>query len=324
MSGSVIFAGTPIFAATILGALLKQGTKVVAVLTQPDRQAGRGQQALPSPVKQLALQHGLTVLQPESLKSAEIQATLTALHADAMIVAAYGLILPQAVLAIFPYGCINVHASLLPRWRGAAPIQRALLAGDKQTGVGIMQMQAGLDTGPVWRETTVVINSDDTAGSLHDKLANLGADLLVKTLPSILSGQLQPTPQVEAGVTYAHKITKEEAQIDWHVSAIAIERHIRAFNPWPGAYTKLAGQLVKVWAASVSTTTAIQATTSLDMIATQAPGTIIAHNDEGIIVACGDGALVLTQCQLPGGKIQSTTTLLRGHQHLFALGECFK
>lgn len=319
MSGSVIFAGTPVFAATILEALLKQGTKVVAVLTQPDRQAGRGQQALPSPVKQLALQQGLTVLQPESLKSAEIQDALAALHADAMIVAAYGLILPQAVLALFPYGCINVHASLLPRWRGAAPIQRALLAGDSQTGVGIMQMQAGLDTGPVWQEASIAIESDDTAGSLHDKLAALGANLLVSTLPQILSGQLQATPQTDMDVTYAHKISKEEAQINWYASAVAIARHIRAFNPWPGAYTKLAGKLVKVWRASVLAHDAA----SLDATTTQAPGTIIAHNNEGIVVACGDGALVLTLCQLPGGKIQPTPTLLCGHQHLFALGECF-
>lgn len=298
----LIFAGTPVFAAEILKKLIECDFEIAAVLTQPDRPAGRGQKLQASPVKSLALTKHIPVLQPETLKKPDIQAELAALHADTMIVAAYGLILPSAVLALFPYGCINVHASLLPRWRGAAPIQRAILAGDKQTGVGIMQMEAGLDTGPVYAEATIAIETKETGGSLHDKLTHLGADLLVTTLSNILNGKIKAKLQDETKVTYAHKIEKTEAHINWEQPANLIDRQIRAFNPWPGAFSFVNGKLIKVWEAN-----------PIDSQASAPPGTISKITPDGVVVACGEGELCLTQVQTAGGNKQAAAEWQRGH-----------
>ena len=243
----VIFAGTPDFAAAALAAIVAAGHDVSLVLTQPDRPAGRGMNLMPSPVKKLAQAHGLEVFQPLSLKNTEAQERIAAQQADVMVVAAYGLILPQVVLDMPRFGCINIHASLLPRWRGAAPIQRALLAGDAETGVCIMQMEAGLDTGPVLLRGAFAITPSDTTASLHDRLAELGARLVVEALPLL---PLPAQPQPIEGVTYAHKIEKAEALIDWRRSAAELDRHIRAFNPFPGAQAIFAGQTVKLWAAA--------------------------------------------------------------------------
>ncbi|WP_303784040.1 methionyl-tRNA formyltransferase [Azovibrio restrictus] len=294
----LIFAGTPEFAASALAALIEAGHEIALVLTQPDRPAGRGMQLQASPVKQLALQHGIEVFQPLSLKKdAEARQKIAAVEADAMIVAAYGLILPQEVLDMPRFGCLNIHASLLPRWRGAAPIQRAIQAGDTETGVCIMQMEAGLDTGPVLARVSTPIGSEDTAASLHDRLARLGARLMVDTLPRL---PLPATAQPEAGVTYAAKIEKAEAQLDWTRSATELDRHIRAFNPFPGAQTFLAGNPVKIWAAHP--------------VAGQGlPGTVLAVDRQGITVACGEGALCLTELQKAGGKRLQAARFLAGH-----------
>ncbi len=305
----LVFAGTPIFAAQILAGLIACGFDIVCVLTQPDRPAGRGQKLQSSPVKDLAVANHIPVWQPLNLKSTDIQSQLASLGADAMVVAAYGLILPSAVLNLFPRGCINVHASLLPRWRGAAPIQRAILAGDSETGIGIMQMEAGLDTGPLYQEAAINIDAQETAASLHDKLCILGTDLLVKTLPLILSGEKTAVPQTDIGITYAHKIEKTEANIDWQQSALVIDRQIRAFNPWPGAYTHIDDKLVKIWEAKPLTIHG-QAT----------PGTITAILPEGIVVACGQGSMCLTQVQPAGSNIQTAEAWQRGHSKHIQVG----
>ena len=288
----LIFAGTPGFAATSLQALLTTPHELVAVYTQPDRKAGRGRKPRPSPVKQLALEQGLTVHQPLSLKYADAQRQLAALRADLMIVVAYGLILPRAVLDIPSHGCINVHASLLPRWRGAAPIQRAILAGDRETGVCIMQMEAGLDTGPVLREVRTAISDNDTADSLHDRLATLGARALLETLADIGAGGAIGQPQQHDQSTYATKLSKAEAWLDWTRTSIELQRQVRAFNPWPVAQTRDQRHTIRVWEA------ASLPSNHLD----QAPGTVLSMSPEGITVACSDGLLNIERLQFPGGK----------------------
>ena len=285
----LIFAGTPVFAAQALSAILAAGHQVALVLTQPDRQSGRGMAVHASPVKELALANGIEVFQPPTLKDDAAQQRLRDVGADAMIVAAYGLILPQAVLDTPRLGCINIHASLLPRWRGAAPIQRALLAGDRETGVCIMQMDAGLDTGAVLHRASLPIDDDDTAASLHDKLADLGARLIVEALAK---SPLTPIAQPAQGATYAAKIDKAEAWLDWLLPAAQLARQVRAFNPFPGAAARVGGNQLKVWRAEVESVDGIQAE----------PGTVLAADKAGIVVACGQGALRLTELQKAGGK----------------------
>ena len=295
----LIFAGTPEFAARALAALLHAGHDIALVLTQPDRPAGRGLRLAPSAVKALAQQHGLQLYQPASLKDEEASARLRALAADAMVVAAYGLILPEPVLAIPRLGAINIHASLLPRWRGAAPIQRAILAGDALTGISIMQMDRGLDTGPVLAAESVAIAAEDTSASLHDKLAGLGARLIVTVLAQLERGPLSALPQAAAGASYAAKITKAEAEIDWSEAAPMIERKVRAFNPLPGASTAIRGVGLKIWRASVSA-------------AEGAPGTILETGATGIVVACGSKALCVQELQRAGGKRLAAAQFLAG------------
>jgi methionyl-tRNA formyltransferase len=292
----LIFAGTPQFAAIALDVLVASGFEIGLVLTQPDRPAGRGLRMLPSAVKVRAHAHRLSLAQPASLQESGIQAQLRAVGADAMIVAAYGLILPAAVLAIPPRGCINIHASLLPRWRGAAPIQRALLAGDSETGITIMQMDEGLDTGAILLQEGVPIGDDDTAQVLHDKLAQLGAQVLVRALHE----SVPPRVQDPALATYAAKISKSEAVIDWSLSAIDICRRIRAFNPAPGAATTWNGATLKVWRASAVTH------------ATSAPGTVMRADADGLVVAAGAGAVKITELQKAGAKRLTIAAFLGG------------
>ena len=298
---NLIFAGTPEFARVALEALCARGHRVLAVLTQPDRPAGRGKNLQASPVKQAAQARGLPVMQPQGLRDELIQAELRALGAEIMVVAAYGLILPPAVLAACPRGAINIHASLLPRWRGAAPIQRALLAGDAQTGVCIMQMEAGLDTGPVLLREAFDIGARETAGELHDRLAALGARLVVRAVDAMQSGPLSAQPQPGDGVTYAAKIDKAEARIDWHADAAALDRHVRAFNPFPGAGARLHGTDLKLWRAE-----------PLEPAGGGVPGTVLRIADGAIEVACGSGVLRVTELQRPGGKRLPATEFLKG------------
>jgi len=307
----LIFAGTPEFAAVALASLLAAGHEVVLVLTQPDRPAGRGLKLQASPVKQLARQHGIAVAQPRSLRldgkysddARVAQQLLQAAGADAMVVAAYGLILPQWVLEVPKHGCFNIHGSLLPRWRGAAPIHRAIEAGDSQTGVTIMQMDAGLDTGDMLLKQAVPILDTDTTGALHDKLAALGAELMVQALVLLQQGALKPVSQPAEGVTYAAKIDKAEASIDWSQTADTITRRVRAFNPFPGASTLLNGEPLKIWAASV----AAQAAPS-----GQVYGQIVAVDHDGIGVAAIDSIVNITELQRPGGKRLAVADFLRG------------
>ncbi len=294
----VIFAGTPEFALASLRALLKSGVVPVAVLTQPDRPAGRGKQLKASPVKEFALQHGIDVLQPESLRGDDIVAELTALQADIMIVAAYGLLLPQGVLDIPRAGCLNVHASLLPRWRGAAPIQAAILGADEETGVCLMSMTAGLDCGPVFISETLQIGVDENAGELHDRLAAAGGKLLVEHLADIIDRRISAAEQNEAAATYAHKIKTSDAGIDWQRPATELARLVRAFNPVPGAYFMLDSERIKCWQAA--------ATDADDSPA----GTIMAAGPDGVVVACGQGALRLIQLQRPGKRPVSAAQFL--------------
>lgn len=286
----VVFAGTPEFSVPCLEACRASGAQVVAVYTQPDRPAGRGRKLTPSPVKQAALAAGIAVEQPQSLKSEETRATLAAYAPDLMVVVAYGLILPRKVLAIPRLGCWNVHASLLPRWRGAAPIQRAILAGDTESGVDLMQMEAGLDTGPVLLERRTSISRDDTGGSLHDRLSMLGADVLAEGLARVMAGEtLLPRTQPEEGVSYAHKLDKAEARLDFTRPAMELEHKVRAFDPWPVAEADIAGETLRIWAAR-----AIEGS--------GAAGTVLGMSREGIDIACGEGALRVTALQRAGGK----------------------
>jgi methionyl-tRNA formyltransferase len=306
----LVFAGTPEFAARHLQALLDAGHPVIAVYTQPDRPAGRGHKLMPSPVKLLAQQHGLPVLQPATLRDPAAQAELAALQPDLLLVVAYGLILPQAVLDIPRLGCINSHASLLPRWRGAAPIQRAIEAGDEQSGVTLMQMEAGLDTGPMLRKVTTPIRAEDNAASLHDRLALLGARAMAEAIGPLAQGTLAGQQQDDTLATYAHKLNKEEARINWQRPAVELERQIRAFYPWPVSHALLAGETLKVLNACPGE-------------GTGAPGTILQASKQGLTVACGSGALCLTRLQLPGGKPLAFADLLNSRQEQFAVGRSF-
>jgi len=307
----LVFAGTPEFAAAALAQLHAAGHDIVLALSQPDRPAGRGMKLHPSPVKQFALAHGMTVVQPRSLRldgkfpeeAAAARQALEAAQADAMVVAAYGLILPQWVLDLPRLGCFNIHASLLPRWRGAAPIHRAIEAGDTVTGVTIMQMDAGLDTGDMLLSRSLPILPSDTTGSLHDRLAELGGQLMVQALALADAGKLQPVPQPAQGITYANKIDKSEALIDWSQSAPVITRRVRAFNPFPGASTLLGGEVLKIWSAEAG-----------QGVPRQPPrvGEILAIEPDGIAVAALDSIVLITQLQRPGGKRLSSAEFLRG------------
>ncbi|MFI8373593.1 methionyl-tRNA formyltransferase [Pseudomonas helleri] len=303
----IVFAGTPEFAAEHLKALLDSPYEIVAVYTQPDRPAGRGQKLMPSPVKQLALEHHIPVMQPPTLRAPEAQAELAALKPDLLVVVAYGLILPQVVLDIPRLGCINSHASLLPRWRGAAPIQRAIEAGDSESGVTVMRMEAGLDTGPMLLKSVTPISADDTGGSLHDRLAKLGPPAVIEAIAGLAAGTLQGEVQDDSLATYAHKLNKDEARIDWNRPAIELERVIRAFNPWPICHSTLNGEALKVLAATLAD-------------AQGEPGQILAASKDGLIVGCGAGALCLTRLQLPGGKALNFSDFFNSRREKFAVG----
>ncbi|MET1079538.1 MAG: methionyl-tRNA formyltransferase [Pseudomonas sp.] len=303
----IVFAGTPAFAAQHLQALLEHGLQVVGVYSQPDRPAGRGQKLMPSPVKQLAQQHGIAVYQPQTLRDSGAQAELTALQADLLVVVAYGLILPQAVLDTPRLGCINSHASLLPRWRGAAPIQRAIEAGDTESGVTVMQMEAGLDTGPMLLKVHTPIACDDTGGSLHDRLATLGAQALVEAIAALAEGTLVGEVQDDALATYAHKLSKDGARLDWNRPAVELERQIRAFNPTPVCHSTLHGEALKVLGAQLGE-------------GQGEPGTVLEATRDGLTVACGAGALRLTRLQLPGGKPLAFADLFNSRREHFAPG----
>lgn len=302
---NIIFAGTPLFAATTLSALLASSHRVCAVYTQPDRPAGRGRKLTASPVKTLALTHAIPVHQPLTLRDPEAQNTLRTLQADIMVVVAYGLLLPPPVLDAPRLGCINIHASLLPRWRGAAPIQRAILAGDTLTGITIIQMDAGLDTGDMLLKAPCPIHEHDTAQTLHDKLAALGAQTVLQALQQLADGSAQRTQQDPAQACYAAKLTKEEALLDWRRPAPELARQVRAFNPWPTARTLWEQNPLLIHAAHADS----QSTTAT-------PGTVLALAKEGIVVATGAGALTLTQLQRPGGRPQTATEFLNAAQHL--------
>lgn len=299
----LVFAGTPAFSVPTLAALIKAGHRIRAVYTQPDRRVGRGQQVGASPVKVYAERLGLEILQPPHLKETNAPDVLRAFAADAMIVVAYGLILPPAILAATRVGAINVHASLLPRWRGAAPIARAIEAGDATTGVTIMHMDVGLDTGPTYTRREIAIDADDTNASLHDKLSLLGAELLVASLPDIAAGRLAATPQPTAGATYARKLTKDEGRLDWHAPAATLARKVRAFFPWPGAYCTLAGRQVKILSA-------VAATDSVDA----SLGQVVACTEAGIHIATGEGVLIATKLQREGGGALSAAEFARGQR----------
>lgn len=305
----IVFAGTPEFAARHLAALIKQQHHIVAVYTQPDRPAGRGKKPRPSEVKQLAQQHDLPVYQPQSLRNEEAQQILASHQADIMIVVAYGLILPKVVLDTPRLGCINVHGSLLPKWRGAAPIQRSLEAGDSETGVTIMQMDEGLDTGDMLLKASCPITESDTSASLYEKLAELGPTALQQTLAQFASGSTKAEPQDDALATYAAKLTKQEGEIDWHQPAVTIQRKLRAFTPWPGCTTLAQGQAIKIHRMELGSDTSAST-----------PGTIIRADKQGIEVATLAGTVLLKQLQLPGKKAMDVSDILNSRAPLFVPG----
>ena len=312
----IVFAGTPEFAAIHLQSVLDSEHDVIAVYTQPDRPAGRGRKLTPSPVKELALEHDIPVYQPKSLRNEEAQQELAALKPDLMIVVAYGLILPKVVLNTPAHGCINVHGSILPRWRGAAPIQRAVESGDKESGVTIMQMDEGLDTGDMLLKVTCPILSTDTSQNLYDKLAELGGPALVETLSMMTEGTLQPEKQNEELATYAHKMSKEEGQVNWNRSAQELDCQIRGFNPWPVAWmiqdASQQDKRTRIWEAE-----------ALEEAANAAAGTIIRADKKGIDVACGEGVLRLKKLQIPGSKAMSVLDLLNSRKEMFTPGTAF-
>jgi len=299
----IIFAGTPKFAVPTLEALLAAGVVVCAVYTQPDRPAGRGRRPVASPVKAAAAAHGLPVFEPATLREEAAAARLCQLGADLLVVAAYGLLLPRPVLAAPALGCVNVHASLLPRWRGAAPVQRAILAGDRASGVTIMGMEEGLDTGPMYLKRDLALDPRETGGSLTDKLATLGAAALVAALPGIAAGTLSPEPQDETLATYAKKLTKEEALIDWTRPAVEIDRRVRAFDPWPVAETRLGGTPLRLWGCELPVQETVPGP----------PGRVVHTAKSGIEVATGEGLLRITRLQLPGKRPMTAAEFLNAH-----------
>ena len=307
----IIFAGTPDFAATHLQGILEQGEhEVIAVYTQPDRPAGRGKATRPGPVKQLALRHSIAVVQPANFKDPADQEELRSLNADLMVVVAYGLLLPPAILQAPRLGCINVHGSLLPRWRGAAPIQRAIEAGDRESGIVIMQMDEGLDTGDMLLEARCTLSDTETGGSLHDKLADLGVPTLNRALNLIATQRIKATKQDDVNSCYARKIEKQELVIDWRQPATILERKIRAFNPFPVAYTTLSGERVKIWQARANDKNG-------------EPGTIISADKKSLLVACGEGSLSLQHIQLPGGKALDIPAVMNSKADQFRVGTRF-
>ena len=298
----IVFAGTPDFSVSALQALVASSHEVAAVYTQPDRPLGRGRKLVAGAVKQVALDHRIPIYQPLDFRSAESVDELLKLQADLMVVVAYGLLLPQAVLDAPRLGCINIHASLLPRWRGAAPIQRAIIAGDRQTGISIMQMDAGLDTGPVWLRRDVDISANETGAHLHDRLAQLGAEALMDALSLLLGGDRQPTAQPQLGVTYAHKLSKQEAAIAWSEPAALIHRKVCAFNSWPVAYTQLGGKQLRVWESRL-----------VDGASRAQPGAVLNSSPDGIDIATGEGVLRIIKLQLPGKRAMSAADFLNAH-----------
>ncbi|MBL4608846.1 MAG: methionyl-tRNA formyltransferase [Pseudomonadales bacterium] len=310
----IIFAGTPEFAAMHLQALLDSHHEVCAVYTQPDRKAGRGRKLQPGPVKTLALQHDIPVFQPLSLKGEEEQQAMAALNADLMVVVAYGLILPTAILNTPRLGCVNVHASLLPRWRGAAPIQRAIIAGDNETGICYMQMDKGLDTGDVLYTLRCPITASDTGHSLHDKLAQLGSEQLAEVLDKLNAGVLKPQAQDNGQSNYAPKLSKAEAQLDWNQSAQTLEHQVRAFNAWPVTFTHLDEDVVRVWQATAL---------SQSYSPTATPGTVVSTSKESINIACAEGVLCLETLQFPGGKALSCEQILASKKERLTPGTTF-
>lgn len=306
----IIFAGTPEFAALALETLLKSQHQVVAVYTQPDRPKGRGLKLTPGAVKKVAIENNLPIYQPASLKDKSEQQILANFNADVMVVAAYGLLLPFAVLSIPRLGCINIHPSLLPRWRGAAPIQRTIHAGDSKTAVTIMQMEEGLDTGPILLTREYTLAADETSASLHDKLALLGAKALIETLDLLAQNKITPIKQDNALATYAQKISKEEALMDWQQSAIELEREVRAFNPWPVSHTSFKNQPLRIWSAK-----------ALQEVHNSKVRTILRASHEGIDIATGEGVLRILQMQLPGGKVMPVADFYNAHREELVVGE---
>ncbi|MEE9333879.1 MAG: methionyl-tRNA formyltransferase [Granulosicoccaceae bacterium] len=307
----IAFAGTPEFAAVALQALLESDHEVVVVLSQPDRPAGRGRQPQASAVKQAAAAAGVEIWQPVHLKDTDSQQQLASYNVDVMVVVAYGLLLPEPILSIPRLGCLNIHASLLPRWRGAAPIQRAILAGDRQTGICIMQMDAGLDTGAVLHQCKIPIDSDVTSGELHDELATLGAAGLLETLSGMIAGTIEATPQVESGAIYAHKLKKSEALLDFNSAAVQLHQQIMAFNPWPVAQTTFENQQLRIWRSELPGN---PATLTLATSTSAMPGTVIEINADGVLLATGEGVLRLLQIQRPGKKPAAASDVARGMQ----------